>query len=196
MKTKNILEKGLFTLVLLLANIVLAQTSISGTVVDAENQEAIPGANIIVVGSNTGAVADFNGNFTLNTSADFPLMLQVSYIGYGSQTVEVLSADELISVELAFGQNLNEVVISASRRSEKILDAPASISIITSQDLENTANVNGLPLWPDFCLISFIFEKVSYVFLIPLRPIPKEKKSLKPYFKSYLTTAWSVPKRS
>ncbi len=142
MKTKNILEKGLFTLVLLLANIVLAQTSISGTVVDAENQEAIPGANIIVVGSNTGAVADFNGNFTLNTSADFPLVLQVSYIGYGSQTVEVLSADELISVELAFGQNLNEVVISASRRSEKILDAPASISIITSQDLENTANVN------------------------------------------------------
>ena len=129
-------------LMILLANVVLAQTSISGTVVDAENQEAIPGANIIVVGSNTGAVADFNGNFTLNTSAELPLTIQVSYIGFGSQTVEVTSADQSITVELSFGQNLNEVVISASRRSEKILDAPASVSLITSQDLENTANVN------------------------------------------------------
>ena len=142
MKTKNILRNGLYMLMILLANVVLAQTSISGTVVDAENQEAIPGANIIVVGSNTGAVADFNGNFTLNTSAELPLTIQVSYIGFGSQTVEVTSADQLISVELSFGQNLNEVVISASRRSEKILDAPASVSLITSQDLENTANVN------------------------------------------------------
>jgi len=142
MKTKNILRNGLYMLMILLANVVLAQTSISGTVVDAENQEAIPGANIIVVGSNTGAVADFNGNFTLNTSAELPLTIQVSYIGFGSQTVEVTSADQSITVELSFGQNLNEVVISASRRSEKILDAPASVSLITSQDLENTANVN------------------------------------------------------
>ena len=142
MKTNNVLHKGLITLLLLLANVVIAQTSLSGKVIDAENQEAIPGANIIVVGSNTGAVADFDGNFTLNTSSEFPLTLEVSYIGFGSQTVEVTSADQMISIELSFGQNLNEVVVSASRRSEKILDAPASVSIITSQDLENTANVN------------------------------------------------------
>lgn len=142
MKTKNVLKKGLYVLLLLVANIAFAQTIISGTVVDAENQEAIPGANIIVLGSNTGAVADFDGNFTLNTSADLPLTIEISYIGFGSQTVEVTSADQKIEVALSFGQNLNEVVISASRRSEKILDAPASVSIISSQDLENTANVN------------------------------------------------------
>lgn len=142
MKTKNVLKKGLYVLLLLVANIAFAQTIISGTVVDAENQEAIPGANIIVLGSNTGAVADFDGNFTLNTSADLPLTIEISYIGFGSQTVEVTSADQKIKVALSFGQNLNEVVISASRRSEKILDAPASVSIISSQDLENTANVN------------------------------------------------------
>ena len=74
-------------LLLLLANVVIAQTSISGKVIDAENQEAIPGANIIVVGSNTGAIADFDGTFTLNTSSEFPLTIEVSYIGFGSQTV-------------------------------------------------------------------------------------------------------------
>ena len=111
-------------------------------VVDSENQEAIPGANVIVLGSNTGAVADFDGNFTLNTSAELPLTIEVSYVGYSSQSFEVTSLDQDIVVSLDFGQNLNEVVISASRRSEKILDAPASVSIISTQDIENTANVN------------------------------------------------------
>ena len=49
MKTKNVVKQGLFALLLLAVNVVFAQTSISGTVVDAENQEAIPGANVIVV---------------------------------------------------------------------------------------------------------------------------------------------------
>ncbi|MGI9541567.1 MAG: TonB-dependent receptor domain-containing protein [Flavobacteriaceae bacterium] len=142
MKTKKIIKKALFTLMLFASTVMLAQTTISGSVVDSETQESIPGANIIVVGSNTGTVADFDGNFTLNTSADLPLTIEVSYIGFGSQTVEVTSADQIISVSLSYGQNLNEVIISASRRSEKLLDAPASVSIITSQDLENTANVN------------------------------------------------------
>lgn len=141
MKTKNLVRNGLCALLLLIGNIALAQTTLTGTVVDAENNEAIPGANIIVIGSNTGTVADFDGKFTLNTSAELPLTIEVSYIGFGTQTVEVTSADQNISVLLSYGQNLNEVVISASRRSEKILDAPASVSIISSQDLENTANV-------------------------------------------------------
>ena len=142
MKTKNIFKRVFFALFFLTIQLTLAQNIISGKVVDSENQEAIPGANVIVVGSNTGAVADFNGNFTLNTSAEFPLTIEVSYVGYSSQSLEVVSQDQEIVISLDFGQNLNEVVISASRRSEKILDAPASVSIISTQDIENTANVN------------------------------------------------------
>jgi iron complex outermembrane receptor protein len=141
MKTKNVVKQGLFALLLLAANVVFAQTSISGTVVDAENQEAIPGANVIVVGSNTGAVADFDGNFTLNTSTELPLKIEVSYVGFSSQIIEITSVDQSLEVALEFGQNLNEVVISASRRSEKALDAPASITILSGTELTNNANV-------------------------------------------------------
>ena len=142
MKTKNIFKRVTFALFFLTIQLTLAQNTISGKVVDSENQEAIPGANVIVLGSNTGAVADFDGNFTLNTSAELPLTIEVSYVGYSSKNFEVTSFDQDIVVSLDFGQNLNEVVISASRRSEKILDAPASVSIISTQDIENTANVN------------------------------------------------------
>ena len=93
MKTKNILKRVFFALFFLTIQLTLAQNIISGKVVDSENQEAIPGANVIVVGSNTGAVADFDGNFTLNTSAEFPLTIEVSYVGYSSQSLEVTSLD-------------------------------------------------------------------------------------------------------
>ena len=67
MKTKKSIKKALFTFMLFASTVMFAQTTISGSVVDSETQESIPGANIIVVGSNTGAIADFDGNFTLNT---------------------------------------------------------------------------------------------------------------------------------
>ena len=39
MKTKNVLKKGFFLLLFFSANLILAQTSIKGKVVDAQNQE-------------------------------------------------------------------------------------------------------------------------------------------------------------
>ena len=43
-----------------------AQTTITGTVVDAENGEPIIGANIIVKGTTNGTITDFDGNFVLS----------------------------------------------------------------------------------------------------------------------------------
>ena len=141
MKTKNLIKTALFALLMFVANIVQAQNTISGSVSDADNGEAIPGANVIVIGSNTGAATDFDGNFSFSTSSDFPLTIQISSIGFGTQTIELTSADQEINVELQLGQNLDEIVISASRRPQKVLDSPQSVSIISSRDLENSANI-------------------------------------------------------
>jgi len=141
MKTKHLIKTAIFALLMFVANIVQAQNTISGSVADADNGEAIPGANIIVVGSNTGAATDFDGNFSFTTSNDFPITIQISSIGFGTQTIEVTSLDQEINVELQLGQNLDEIVISASRRAQKVLDSPQSVSIISSKDLENSANV-------------------------------------------------------
>ena len=141
MKTKNLIKTALFALLMFVANVVQAQNTISGSISDADNGEAIPGANVIVIGSNTGAATDFDGNFSFSTSSDFPLTIQISSIGFGTQTIELTSADQEINVELQLGQNLDEIVISASRRPQKVLDSPQSVSIISSRDLENSANV-------------------------------------------------------
>lgn len=141
---KHIYSFRVLTLLLLMfsAMTVHAQSTISGSVMDAETQELIPGVNIIVLGSNTGTTTDFDGNFLLNTSASPPFTLEISSIGFASQQIEVVSADQRIDVMLVPGQNLDEIVVSASRRSEKVLDAPASITILSSEELTNNANVN------------------------------------------------------
>ena len=118
-----------------------AQTTISGVVMDSETQDLLPGVNIIVAGSNTGTTTDFDGNFTLNTSAALPFTLEISSIGFSTQRIEVTSTDQTISVMLVPGQNLDEVIISASRRAEKVQDAPASVSLITARELRNSPNV-------------------------------------------------------
>ena len=141
MKTKNYLNKVLFASILLMASFTFAQNSVSGSVVDAENEQPLPSASVVLVGSNTGTATDFDGNFTLTTSRDFPFSIKISSVGFTSQTIEVTSADQSIKVALAFGSYLDEIVVSASRKAEKVLDAPASVSVISSRNIENSAQV-------------------------------------------------------
>ncbi|MAU73385.1 MAG: TonB-dependent receptor, partial [Flavobacteriaceae bacterium] len=131
---KNILNKYyLAFMAVILFGSVYSQTQISGSVTDSGSMEAIPGVNVIIDGTNIGTVTDFDGNFVINTSQDAPLTLVVSYVGYSAERVSVTSANQNINVMLSAGQNLEEIVVSASRRAQKTLDAPASISVINTR---------------------------------------------------------------
>ena len=120
---------------------VYSQTQISGSVMDSGSMEAIPGVNVIIDGTNIGTVTDFDGNFVINTSQDAPLTLIVSYVGYSAERVDVTSASQNINVMLSAGQNLEEIIVSASRRAQKVTDAPASVSVISTRQIENSAQV-------------------------------------------------------
>ena len=139
---KNILNKYYlaFMAVILFGN-VYSQTQISGSVSDAESMSSIPGVNVIIDGTNIGTVTDFDGNFSINTSQDLPLTIVVSYVGYSAEKVIVTSANQDINVMLSAGQNLEEIVVSASRRAQKALEAPASVSVISTREIENSSAV-------------------------------------------------------
>ena len=139
---KNILNKYyLAFMAVILFGSVYSQTQVSGSVMDAENMEPIPGVNVIIDGTNIGTVTDFDGNFVINTSQDAPLTLVISYVGYSAQRVNVTSSGQDINVSLSAGQNLEEVIISASRRAQKVTEAPASVSVISTKEIENSAQV-------------------------------------------------------
>ena len=129
-----------FMAVMLLGS-VYSQSQVSGSVSDNDNMTGIPGVNVVIEGTSVGTVTDFDGNFVLNSNQAPPFNLVISYVGYSAQTVSVTSSGQDINVSLSAGQNLEEVVISAGRREQKVLEAPASISVISARTIENSPAV-------------------------------------------------------
>ena len=75
----------------LLGTFIYAQTTVTGTVITDDNVP-IPGANV-VFDSTTGAVSDFDGNFTLVVNANPPFDLRVSSVGFDTATVNVTAGN-------------------------------------------------------------------------------------------------------
>ncbi|GAB3031049.1 carboxypeptidase-like regulatory domain-containing protein [Spirosoma pulveris] len=104
---------------------------ISGTVLDADNNQPMVGASVVVRGQQTGAVADASGQFSLTTNQRGPLTLKISMVGYQSRTVAVADGDKVVSITLQPATNaLHDVVVAASRVEESLLLAPVTVEKI------------------------------------------------------------------
>ncbi|SFR54586.1 TonB-dependent receptor [Maribacter stanieri] len=115
-----------------------SQTNINGNVVD-QNNDPIPGANIVIVGKTIGTVTDFDGNFNLATSEVPPFKIEISSIGYTSTTENITSASQTITITLNESQTfLDEVVISASRTPERIFESPVTVERIGVSEIKNS----------------------------------------------------------
>ena len=132
----------LLFLTLFFCSISFAQNSISGTVSDSKKQP-IPGANIKVVGTNSGAISDFDGKFVLNTPQKLPFQIEISALGFGSKKVSVTTANQKVNVVLQDEETkLNEIVVSASRTPERVLESPVTIERMGIADIKKTASAS------------------------------------------------------
>ena len=92
----NLLKKiFVLSLMVLAAYGIQAQTtSISGTVND-EDGSPLAGVNVIVKGKVIGTITDFEGNFSFEVSSAPPFIIQVSFIGFATQEIEI--TEEVVS---------------------------------------------------------------------------------------------------
>jgi iron complex outermembrane receptor protein len=146
---------GLLMMMLFSASFVFAQTTISGTVKDGESGETLPGVSILVKGKVIGTTTNVAGEFNLKVNQAPPLTLVITSVGYKAQEIEVTDANTTglaISMEIqsTLGQ---EVVVSASRVEESILQSPVTVEkmdLITIQQaptpdyFDALANMKGV----------------------------------------------------
>jgi iron complex outermembrane receptor protein len=120
--------------------------TVSG-VVQTETGEPLPGATVFVKGTFIGSSTDRDGKFQLR--ADFstpPVVLSFSFVGYESREVTLQQPDQAVKVQLKASSVLtSEVIASASRVEEGILQAPVTVEKLNAQQVERitTADLQG-----------------------------------------------------
>lgn len=123
-----------------LTEVYAQRTVVSGNIVD-ENGESLIGVNILVKGTVNGTISDVQGNFSLSVSSEPPITLVVTSIGYQAQEIPITSSSVsglTITMEesVMIGQ---EVVVSASRVEENILQSPVSIEKMDIRSIRESA---------------------------------------------------------
>jgi len=118
---------------------------IRGRTLDISGEPLI-GASIIIKGTNTGITSDIDGYFTLSNINDGTYTLLITYIGY-EETEKIVSVSGgildigsvLLNPSLLL---LDQIVVSGSRRAEKLTETPATIQVINAQQIAELPTFN------------------------------------------------------
>ena len=121
------------------------QGAVGGRVTDAETGEPIAGAAVQVRGQAGAQASDEEGRFTLAASPGSHTVV-VTIIGYETARIDAVDVTAGGTTELNIALRsralvLNPVVVTVSRRQEKALDAPASVSTVSADEIARTAAI-------------------------------------------------------
>lgn len=137
--------KKLFLLLLTVVTMAVcaqAQTrTVRGTVIDASDNEPLPGATVVPVGGGQGVATDHDGNFSL-TVPQKVTQLTVSYVGMKSQTVKITEGNMRIALENA-DTKLDEVMVVAYGTAKKSAFT-GSAAVVGSAEIEQLQVSNAL----------------------------------------------------
>lgn len=133
----------LLNLLLSLSFWTFSQNIIQGQIKDERTEEVLIGVTVAIKGTVNGTITDINGNFTIETAQSFPITLSISSVGYESQEVELNNAS--VDVNVSLKEQIikgREVVVSASRVDESLLESPVTIERIDILNIRNTPASN------------------------------------------------------
>lgn len=132
---------AIMVLACVMPNFVVAQHTLKGIVKSSETKEGIPVVSIEITGTSKGTYSKANGEFELPLSK-FPTSLTFSSIGYESVEI-VITDDSYKTINLTPKSDLGqEIVVSASRRSERALESPVSVERVNNTTIKNAPSAS------------------------------------------------------
>ncbi len=117
-----------------------AQTTVTGSITDS-NSQPLSGATVVIVGTSTGVVADFDGNYSITSDMDTPFSIQASSVGFKAMSAEV-SSSSTVDFVLEDNTALDEVVVSASRTPQRIFESPVTVERFGIKDIKTNASAD------------------------------------------------------
>ena len=114
--------------------IVMAQQTISGKVTD-DTGEGLPGVNVVIKGTTTGAVTDFDGNYQLSLPDDGSTTLVFSFVGFLTQEIEVGSRS-VIDIQMSVDASRLEEIVVTGYSTESRRETTGALSIVKARDIQ------------------------------------------------------------
>lgn len=121
---------------LLVAGVGFAQRTVTGTLTDAETGDPLIGAYVVATGTDKGAIADFDGKYSLDVPAGVET-LTISYTGYADR-VEPINNRSVIDIAMKAGSLLEEVVV-IGYGTVKREDATGSVETVSAREFNQGA---------------------------------------------------------
>jgi hypothetical protein len=113
------------------------QTTISGRIKNLTTQEFVPAVSVQVKGSSLGTFTDNDGNFKISVP-QLPVTLVVTSVGFETREIAVDNATASVDIDLTPSSSLGqEVVVSATRSPERILESPVTVEKMSNVTLRN-----------------------------------------------------------
>ncbi len=137
-------KQSLLMLIALLFSLQLAiaQRTITGTVVGEGKNDPLVGASVTVKGTTTGAITDIDGKFSISAPAD-ATSLTVSFVGYTTKDVDVKGGVSNLTITLAEGGALQELVV-VGYTTQKKQDLTGSVAVVELNPIKNNSSGNAM----------------------------------------------------
>jgi outer membrane receptor for ferrienterochelin and colicins len=130
---------------LLYTAIAYSQNTFKAILKDAETRQPLIGATATIAGTTIGATTDTSGLVTLTQIADGKQLVRFNYMGYIARQDTItfpLTQTQPMEILLHPTENeLNEVVVSATRSSRTIANIPTRVEVISGEELDEKSNM-------------------------------------------------------
>jgi outer membrane receptor protein involved in Fe transport len=151
-----------FMLLILPSFAAFTQNIISGTIRNSTDKQTLPAISVILKGTSLGTYTDERGNFKLSTTQNPPYTLIVSSVGFASQEVQVTNPRD-VQISMVPATELGvEVVVSASRVPERILESPVSIERVSSSTIRTSPATTYYDLLKNIKGVDLTYSSLTY----------------------------------
>lgn len=124
----------IFSLLFFCASFVTAQRTVTGTIIDGDNEPLI-GATVLAEGTSVGTVTDIEGKYSLAVP-DGISRLVISYTGFATQTIS-LGASNIMDITMSIDAIGLEDIVVIGYGTQKRKDVTGAVSSVNTSDIEN-----------------------------------------------------------
>ncbi|WP_411029110.1 TonB-dependent receptor [Spongiimicrobium sp. 3-5] len=133
------------TAALLMSAVAFSQVTITGSVIDSDLGGPLPGASVLVQGTDNGASTDFDGNFTLEVSENSGVLV-VSYLGFIAKQVNYSGEGNVGTITLQpDAEELEGVVVTGILDIAKERETPVAVSTIRAAQIQEKLGSQEFP---------------------------------------------------